>query len=287
VAALRKALGKFATSEDVEDIDTDDDDVELNDEEVAAVDERLSNVMKCFTSKGRKIMIQEAKLYRSRVAEILGLTLEQTPVDTVFKFLPKFFEIISSADGSGRQEVISAIVVVTSALGRREDSEKGDVSKLAFKTFKQLCEIAEKMHNVQMKNALGNLAAFLYKSITDSTVQKAFTKFIVQEIEKYFAEGIRSSKYTVLYEIVRRYHDLFVSNFGLFFELFKKTNKSKKGEAANIVAIFNRKDITANQKQFASTAKEMLEHFKAEKSKDDTITSAMKVFLAETAIIRS
>uniref|UniRef100_A0A914YQD6 Uncharacterized protein n=1 Tax=Panagrolaimus superbus TaxID=310955 RepID=A0A914YQD6_9BILA len=280
VAALRKALGKFAATED-------DEDIEMNDEELAAVDERLSNVMKCFTSKGRKIMIQEAKLYRSRVAEILGLTLELVPIDVVFKFLPKFFEIIASADGSGRQEVISAIVVVTSALCRRDDSEK-DVSKVAFKIFKQLCETAEKMHNAQMKNALGNLAVFLYKSITDATVQKAFSKVVVQEIEKYFAEGIRSSKYTIIFEIIRRYHNLFVSNFGLFFDQFKNTNKSKKGEAANIVAVFNRKDvIAANSKLFASAAKEMLEHFEAKKSKDDTITSAMKVFLAETTIIRS
>jgi translation initiation factor 2B subunit (eIF-2B alpha/beta/delta family) len=275
VTALRRALGKYAAVED----DNEGEDIEMNDEELAAVDERLSNVMKCFTSKGRKLMIQEAKLYRSRVAEILGLCLELASVEVVFKFLPKFFEILSAIDETHRQEVTSAFIVVTLALGRRNNKAEKDVSKSALKLFKQLCETSEKMHNAQMKGAHGNLAIFLYKSITDATTQKALVKFIIQEIEKYFGEGIsRSSKYTVLFEIIRRYHDLFVPHFGFFFEQFKKTTKkSKKGEAANIVAIFNRKDvIAANQKQFASTAKEIFEHFKAEEKPKDTSISFVK-----------
>ena len=119
--------------------------------------------------------------------------------------MPKLFEFVVTADESGRQEFISGIIVATSSLNHRTEVEK-DISKLALKLFKQLCETADKMHNSQMKGVLTYLAVFLYKSIKDTGTEKSFVKFIVQEIEKYFSEGNRSSKYTILYEIVRRYH---------------------------------------------------------------------------------
>ena len=78
VAALRRALGRYAATEN----DTEED-VEMEDAEMAAIDQRLSNVMKYFSSKGRKAMIQEAKHFRLVVAELLSLSLELAPTKEI------------------------------------------------------------------------------------------------------------------------------------------------------------------------------------------------------------
>ena len=78
LTALKRALGRYAITEDASD---DDEEIEMNDEEMAALDQRLSNVMKCFTSKGRKVMLEDAKLYRQRISEILTILMESSKDD--------------------------------------------------------------------------------------------------------------------------------------------------------------------------------------------------------------
>ena len=111
---------------------------------------------------------------------------------------------MQETDVTGNQDVISALIVASNALPHRASTEE-NISKSALKVYKELCAVGDKMHNAQMKIVIIHLVTFLNKAMKDDAVRKPATKFIAQEIEKYFTEGIRSSKFTVLFEIVKRH----------------------------------------------------------------------------------
>uniref|UniRef100_A0A7E4W4U3 TOG domain-containing protein n=1 Tax=Panagrellus redivivus TaxID=6233 RepID=A0A7E4W4U3_PANRE len=251
VAAMKKALGKAAIA------NSDDEDVALDDAELARVDARLSVVMSQFSTAGKKAAKEESKKQRFHIGELLGIALQAAPMEQVVASFPVIFDLLIAASESNRDDIITPVSHAIGQLCTRTPILEAELSPF----YNTLAEKAAEIHGAKLRTTVSRLATFLFKAgLRDDT--ETAVQNVVNLAEKYFDKETPKSAVgeVIIGPVAAKNVQHFYSHLDKFFDLFTTTNK--KGEAATLIKLFNRKDsFIIHSKHYDPVAKKMLAHF--------------------------